>query len=99
MPPQDYPPALQVTNFVKQSFSDGHLTGTVTKANLAPKRGSHINLGMVVQAGIDMFLPENVTVDGQQCSIILQNNITGVSLCRVFELKYGARCAVLCGLI
>ncbi len=68
---------MQAINFQLKGLSKGHVTGNVTKGVLAPRRGSRVNLGFVVQAGINMFLPENITVNGLQCDIVLQNNITG----------------------
>ena len=71
---------LQVWNFDFLNQTQGQVYGNASAAyeTLQPQQNNSVFLGILVQAAQNNIQPLNITVNGEQCTMQLVNNITGV---------------------
>ena len=70
---------MQVWNFDFLNATQGQVYGnaSATYETLEPEEANSVYLGILLQASINQINPTNITVNGQQCTLQLVNNITG----------------------
>jgi len=73
---------LQVWNFEFLNATQGQVYGNVSAAyeTLVPQQNNSVYLGILVRATQNNIQPLNITINGQQCTLQLVNNITGLTL-------------------
>ena len=71
--------SMQVWNFDFLNATQGQVYGnaSATYETLEPEEANSVYLGILLQASINNINPTNITVNGQQCTLQLVNNITG----------------------
>jgi hypothetical protein len=74
--------SMQVWNFEFLNATQGQVYGNASAAyeTLGPQQNNSVFLGILVQATQNNIQPLNITVNGQQCTLQLVNNITGLLL-------------------
>ena len=63
-----------MTNVTHANVTDGVITAFVDE-ELEPEEGNRFYMGYVVNATENFFVPEAVTVNGNLCSVQLQNDL------------------------